>query len=123
MNKKYFIEEIDEENLMEELESGDTGSILEHAQKYCTDFQNLEIIPSTEGQLILKKGNGIMVKSALRYFQILSTQGVLIKYYHVDSCLELSERSLDFYNMLKKDQEKYKIEIIKLTDIKSLEIS
>ena len=27
----YFIEEIDEENLMDELESGDTGSILEQA--------------------------------------------------------------------------------------------
>ena len=27
----YFIEEIDEENLMEDLESGDTGTILEQA--------------------------------------------------------------------------------------------
>ena len=27
----YFIEEIDEENLMDELESGDTGIILEQA--------------------------------------------------------------------------------------------
>ena len=64
----YFIEEIDEENLMDELESGDTGNILEQAQKFCTDFQQVEIVPHTEGLLILKKGNGLLVKSSLRYF-------------------------------------------------------
>ena len=64
-----------------------------------------------------------MVKSTQRYFLLLSTQGVLVKFKEKESCLELSERSLDFFNMHKKDQEKYKIEILKLSDIKSLEIS
>lgn len=85
----YFIEEIDEENLMDELESGDTGSILEQAQKFCTDFQSVEIVPRTEGLLILKKGNGLLVKSSLRYFQLLSTQGVLVKYREKENCTEL----------------------------------
>jgi hypothetical protein len=53
---------------MEELETGSTGTILENAQKFCTEFTSLEITPSTEGQLILKKGNGMMVKTAHRYF-------------------------------------------------------
>jgi hypothetical protein len=65
----------------------------------------------------------MMSKSNLRYFQLLSTQGVLIKFHHIDDCNELSSRSLDYYNMSKKDQEKYKIEIIKLEDIKSIEVS
>jgi hypothetical protein len=39
-NKKqsFFIEEIDEENLMDDLESGDTGTILEQAQRFVDDF-------------------------------------------------------------------------------------
>ena len=64
-----------------------------------------------------------MVSSKLRYFQLLSTHGVLIKFQSFIQMGELLPRKLDYYNMNKKDQEKYKIEVIQLNSIKSLEMS
>jgi hypothetical protein len=81
------------------------------------------MIPAIEGQLIIRKGKGLMVSSKMRYFQVLSTHGVIVKFQSKEQLTELSPRKLDYYNMKKKDQEKYKIEVIQLTSISSLDIS
>ena len=70
------------------------------------------MLPAVKGTIFIRKGKGLMASSKLRYFQILSTHGVLVKFQNEQQLTELFPRKLDFYNMNRKDQEKYKIEVI-----------
>ena len=82
-------EEMDEEDaeyyseiFIDELENGDTGSILEEAEEYQNHFESnkIELKPGIHGKLIFKRKLGLMSKTSLRYFLLLPSHGLLIKF-------------------------------------------
>lgn len=61
-------EEYYNEIFMDELESGDTGSILDEAVELHFRYNEFKLLSSIQGELIFRKGSGLMAKSQRRYF-------------------------------------------------------
>ena len=55
---------------MDELESGDTGSILDLANQLQQDFEKckIELISAIQGFVLKRRGHGMMKKLSKRYF-------------------------------------------------------
>ena len=61
-------EEYYSEIFIDDLETGDTGSILDEAVELHNRYQEMKLIPSVQGEIIFRKGSGIMSKSTRRFF-------------------------------------------------------
>ena len=92
------------EIFIDELQSGDAGSVLEQAAAFCQDFEQskVELSSITQGYLLCRRGHGMMSKVSKRYFQIISNQGVLVKFDSPVHCSQVHAVAPDFYNMPKK---------------------
>ena len=73
-------EEYYSEIFIDDLESGDAGSILDEAIDLHKRYKELKFMPSSEGYVLYRKGTGLMTKSSKKFLQLIQTQGVLIKY-------------------------------------------
>ena len=78
----------------------------------------MEICPLVQGFMLKRRGTGMMAKLTKRFYQLISNQGVLIKFMDESHCKSVHEIKPDFYNLTKKEQEKLKIEVLRLVDIK-----
>lgn len=96
------------------------GSALDQAQEYINDFQKsqFEIIPTIHGSLLAQ--GDINKKQVLRYFKLISSLGILIKFDTKKNYEKIEPQMLDYLNLTKKEREKSKIEIIMIKNIISL---
>ena len=81
------------------------------------------LLPSISGYIIYRRSHGLMSKMGKKYFKIIPNQGVLIKFPDQSHSEHISDITIDYYNLLKKEQEKLGIEVFKLVDIRGPELT
>lgn len=108
---------------MDELENGDTGSLLETAQKFVDDFQESKIdfeCPNVHGYMFCKSAKSTFASRKLRYFLLQVNTGVLVKMKDMDYYLQIAKDKPDYFNMTEKQQKNSKVSVVKLSVITSI---
>lgn len=111
--------------MVDELETGQTGSVLDEALGLHRQFTEGKVVllPMVHGYAIYRRGHGLMSKMAKRYFKIIPNQGVLLKLKDQDHSSGLDDEVIDYYNLSKKEQEKMGVEVFKLIEIRGPQLN
>lgn len=61
----------DDEDLIDELEEGDTGALLDEAQQLHSQFTQVDLLPIVQGYALYKKCRGLITLTRKRFFQLI----------------------------------------------------